>query len=443
MSSNPPPSLPPSAPLPPVPGPSPIIDQDTLLLLSTSTRSRRSFKLGDRESGSTSPAPSTLDSGIISNGSTGKEGNGTSYAYSVSTYGVNGRRESVASVRSTRSFSGSSSSLRASTPGGGRLSPSVPSISEKEEMAARRPPPVIRTSPQHLSDIDDNEGIIDIDVVPPSTTRSPRVPRGRTKAMEHGANDSITSIDIKDLRAAMGLGEDDGDGVGAGAGVGGEGDSDSGAPSRPPRVIRRVSARLSGSNIVPQEKSRTEEDERSSSPDIKSIISATPRRRSRRPSSNYSDASSSLSHSQSRSSMTMTTPAATTTTTTRGGQRRRRSDVVPTLPPSAFRTSLGGRASDVGVGVGYDGGAETELWDEDSFVEDYGTQVVRDRDRDDIGIGIGDDDDDQNHHPEIDEVVASLDLGLGMDHHEHRFDRMGDDGGSDSDSSLDLHTPLP
>ncbi|KAG5645862.1 hypothetical protein DXG03_005204 [Asterophora parasitica] len=44
-SPNPPPSLPPSAPLPPVPGPSRISGHESLLLLSTASRSRRSERL--------------------------------------------------------------------------------------------------------------------------------------------------------------------------------------------------------------------------------------------------------------------------------------------------------------------------------------------------------------------------------------------------------------
>jgi large subunit ribosomal protein LP1 len=104
-SLNPPPSLPPSSPLPPVPGPSPLSDQETLLLL-TSTRSHRSARL----SGRSSPHGSNRDS-IVSTGS-GRDGS------PPCSPNVARRRDSVASVRSTLSLLVPAQGYRRSPPYG-------------------------------------------------------------------------------------------------------------------------------------------------------------------------------------------------------------------------------------------------------------------------------------------------------------------------------------
>ena len=75
---------------------------------------------------------------------------------------------------------------------------------------------------------------------------------------------------------------------------------------------------------------------------------------------------------------------------------------------------MGGSGGVVGGGVG-GGGGEEEVWDEDSFLSDYGVPV--------------------------DQTGTPFELLDGRE--EARLDRELDGDGSDSDSSLDLHTPLP
>ncbi|KZT18891.1 hypothetical protein NEOLEDRAFT_1142817 [Neolentinus lepideus HHB14362 ss-1] len=96
---NPPPSRPPSLPLPPVPGPSPVTEQETLMFMS-----RRSSKLSNTSSSySTRSSLSRRDSTASSN-----SGEATSVSPSPVSFG---KRESSISVSSVRSFTSSTGSL--------------------------------------------------------------------------------------------------------------------------------------------------------------------------------------------------------------------------------------------------------------------------------------------------------------------------------------------
>ncbi|KAF5322978.1 hypothetical protein D9611_009367 [Ephemerocybe angulata] len=177
MSFNPPPSRPPSAPLPPVPGPSRITEADTLQILLLSSRSSRS-------------RPSSK--------------------YSVAS---SANRDSIASTSSTHSYHGLGHSPRPSPrfppPSSRSSSGSIPtsprspnrpsiafSIDEEHEMG---PPMGLRdvVSPMLplFDDDDDDDGPVET---------SPRRRRRRNQA-----NESISSINMRDILGATSGGEED------------------------------------------------------------------------------------------------------------------------------------------------------------------------------------------------------------------------------------------
>ncbi|KDR74606.1 hypothetical protein GALMADRAFT_227102 [Galerina marginata CBS 339.88] len=192
---NPPLSGPPSTPLPPVPGPSRISEHEQLLLLSSAVnRSRRSSKY--------SVTSSSQRESVISLSSAGGHGGAsTSSRTSIASSGkspVGGtsplppltptRPESRSSYTSPRSPSSSSS-------GTGR-----PSIS----ISGTSPPPLqpqlltrLSISPFPLSDIDDDD---DDGEIPPAAMPSPtRSAPVRRFVRRHQMNESISSIDMRDI----------------------------------------------------------------------------------------------------------------------------------------------------------------------------------------------------------------------------------------------------
>ncbi|KAG2007497.1 60s acidic ribosomal protein [Coprinopsis cinerea AmutBmut pab1-1] len=164
-SPNPPPSRPPSVPLPPVPGPSRISEADTLQLLLLSSRSRRSSK------------------------------------YSLA--GSDTNRDSVISTSSNGHGAPPSSPLppaatRPGTRGSLASSPHRPSIAfsiDEEEEPGQRPL-ILRDVVSPMLPLSDDDG--------DSTTLSPRRRRGR-----HQANESISSIDMRDIMGAASGVEDE------------------------------------------------------------------------------------------------------------------------------------------------------------------------------------------------------------------------------------------
>ncbi|VDC04320.1 unnamed protein product [Peniophora sp. CBMAI 1063] len=135
---------------------------------------------------------------------------------------------------------------------------------------------------------------------------------------------------------------------------------------------------------------------RAASPDVATMIATTPR--PRRPSS----PSSSRPRSRVRSA------GSTLSSSSSGGRGRYASSTFShsSLPYAASVASTSR--------------AGTEDWNEDSFIDDYGTVISG-------GHGLGTLDDASNY----DEAEATERVGT------------EEDGGDDSDSSLDLHTPLP
>ncbi|KAI0826061.1 hypothetical protein BC629DRAFT_44859 [Irpex lacteus] len=186
--SNPPLSLPPSSPLPPVPGPSPVSEHDTLAFI-TAARSRRASKLS--LASSTGSLYSHRDS-IAS----------VTSARSVSVQSpTSGTSASTRSIRSLASSTSSShASIRHKSP---ILSATI--IEESpgktvETISLDSPPSSVTSSPpRHLefTDTDDDEDLLELGYNPARVRKR----KGRGHRSGHGMNDSISSIDMRDLPA--------------------------------------------------------------------------------------------------------------------------------------------------------------------------------------------------------------------------------------------------
>ncbi|KAH8102321.1 hypothetical protein BXZ70DRAFT_68515 [Cristinia sonorae] len=367
---GPPPSLPPSAPLPPVPGPSPISEQDTLMFISAA-RSRRASKL--------------------------------SLASSASSYS---HRDSIATISSVsngapplsptfgtwQSFP-SSSSL---SPSPRRLLNPPSQISEEdstrmtlEELTLSRSPEPPR--PGEASE-DEFSQLSHAEV---ATARKVRMThRSRTDPL----NDSISSIELKDLPPD---------------------DEDDEAPATkapvlsrstlqpPTKLVRALSRSKLNKELPPLPPSRVSivsaPGGRSVSPDIQSIIASTPKPRRKSASALVSR---SVSRSQSKS---------------RPAVKRRVSEgqsgpFTVTVDSFDLRDHSRERTHDEKSELPYVRRHEEEILDDDaSFVSDYGEYIN--------GGGM---------------ASEILDRDAEM-----RLERQLEGDGSDSDSSIDVHTPLP
>ncbi|KAI0668170.1 hypothetical protein C8Q78DRAFT_1081563 [Trametes maxima] len=400
-----PPSAPPSAPLPPVPGPSPITEHETLMFI-TAARSRRSSKMS---LASTSSHYSRRDSSatVASNAS------GSSlHSFSPPT--------SVTLNDSSRSLRSYPSSSSLSVPGSRHYLDKSPIIQPRiaEEDAAD----LTRLSldeismhsplPKHLSD---DERVLEVGIGPSLSRQPGSEPRTSFSSME--AREGHSRAD---------------DGTPAPATAAG--------PSTPPRPripsSGRARSRVERSvdkdlpplppptqpppHAPPQVPATTSSSSakasRAGSPDIKEILATTPRPRRR-----SSHGSGLRSRSTSRSVRSL---------------KRRVSEGVGAhahahaSEPSSRRTSTRSSRTSLARGadslseLAYEQSAmapvpahahEGDVWDEDSFVSDYGVPV------DSTGTPYEMFDRDE----------------------EARLERELDGDGSDSDSSLDLHTPLP
>ncbi|KAI0643405.1 hypothetical protein C8Q79DRAFT_928551 [Trametes meyenii] len=395
-----PPSAPPSAPLPPVPGPSPITEHETLMFISAA-RSRRSSKMS---LASTSSHYSRRDSSatVASNGS------GSSLpSFSPPT--------SVTPNDSSRSLRSYPSSSSLSVPGSRHYLDKSPIIQPRiaEEDAAD----LTRLSldeismhsplPEHLSD---DERVLDVGIGP-SLSRQP-------------SSEPRTSFSSMEAREGHSRADD---------GTAGGGPSTTPRPHTPSSGRARSRIQRSVDKDLPPLPPPTQppphppppapsapptssnaKTPRAGSPDIKEILATTPRPRRR-----SSHGSGLRSRSTSRSVRSL---------------KRRVSEGVAVAAhasePSSRRTSTRSSRTPLARGAGsrpeslselaYEQSAmapaaEGDVWDEDSFVSDYGVPV--------------------------DSTGTPYEM---FDHDEEvRLDRELDGDGSDSDSSLDLHTPLP
>ncbi|KAI0354513.1 hypothetical protein OH77DRAFT_507076 [Trametes cingulata] len=391
-----PPSAPPSAPLPPVPGPSPISEHDTLMFISAA-RSRRSSKMS---LASTSSHYSRRDSvATLASNASGSSAPSLSPSASATPYD---------SSRSLRSFP-STSSLSIPVPRYNvDRSPVIqPRIAEEDaadltrmsldEISLNSP------LPDHLSD---DEKVLEVGIGPSLSRHAPAVSLSSIEAREGHSHPeeererpsvSMTSR-VQNTPSASSSSRT-------------QRSVDKELPPLPPT---QPPAHLPPPPPPPLSPSR-----RSSSPDISEILATTPRPR-RKSSVGSSLRSRSTSRSvrnlrhrvsegvgaRSSEAGSRRTSAASTSRRTSGTSIARARSRPESLSELAYK-----QTAMVTAPVDDEG----EVWDEDSFVSDYGVPV------------------DQTGTP-----YEMFDRD-----EEARLDKELDGEGSDSDSSLDLHTPLP
>ncbi|KAI0367072.1 hypothetical protein BV20DRAFT_580761 [Pilatotrama ljubarskyi] len=384
-----PPSAPPSAPLPPVPGPSPISEHETLMFISAA-RSRRSSKMS---LASTSSHYSRRDSvATLASNASGSSAPSLSPSASVTPYD---------SSRSLRSFP-STSSLSIPVPRYNiDRSPVIqPRIAEEDaadltrmsldEISLNSP------LPDHLSD---DEKVLEVGIGPSLSRHEPAVSISSIEAREgHSQPEEPLSMTSRAQSAPS-----------ASSSSHVQPSVDKELPPLPPT---QPPPRMLPPPPPPPSHSR-----RSSSPDINEILATTPRPR-RKSSAGSGLRSRSTSRSvrnlrhrvsegvgaRSSEAGSRRTSAASTSRRTSGTSLARARSRPESLSELAYEQTAMAAADEDG-----------EVWDEDSFVSDYGVPV------------------DQTGTPyEI------------FDHDEEaRLEKELDGEGSDSDSSLDLHTPLP
>jgi len=410
---NPPPSRPPTLPLPPIPGPSPLSDHD-LFQITAVARSRRASRI------STSSTSSSWRGSVASTASASSRPPSLNVPTSTalaSQPSVRSRTESATStsalsIRSQNGSLTSKSAARAANPDNHRPTPiSVtvnPAIFEDDESLAvdAAEPSLTRTS---LSDI-------------PRATPSPYL-NVTDEPTIHG--ERLSSIDMRDLPTLQDDDTTDLDGQ-AHSFYQQMRAARSKTPAQKPRLRQAISqsqlnskstggkAHRRTTSATQHDRSREpshhpghartafpgkslpDESDRASSPDVASIIAATPRPRRRSETSSAGSRSGSRSRRRAHKSLPKSLPGS-----------RRVSAVgrlsVFSLPDEAARQGSTSLASRSLLTNPHDG---DELWNDDSLPEDY-------------GVVIGGGDGDFANVPDE------------------------DDAAGESDSSLDLHTPLP
>ncbi|KAH9847769.1 hypothetical protein C2E23DRAFT_741042 [Lenzites betulinus] len=375
-------SAPPSAPLPPIPGPSPITEHETLMFISAA-RSRRSSKMS---LASTSSRYSRRDS--------------------LATEVSNASGSSMPSLSPSTSVTpnDSSRSLR-SYPSSGSLSVPLPRYNIDKSpviqprIAEEDAADLTRMSldeislhsplPEHLSD---DERVLEVGIAP-SISRQTR----------HQPHRSLSSIEAREGHSAP--------------------DEFPAVPSGTPRPRHPTSPLdkelpplpfpqpppRSSLPPPPSGPSRSHS-RRTSSPDIDEIIATTPR-----PQRKSSAGSGLRSRSTSRSVRGLRKRASEGVNVSEAGSRRTSAASTSRRTSLARVRSRPESASELAYEQTAMATEEGDVWDEDSFVSDYGVPI------------------DQTGTP-----YEMFDVN-----EEARLDRELDGDGSDSDSSLDLHTPLP
>ncbi|KAI0738244.1 hypothetical protein C8Q80DRAFT_1292565 [Daedaleopsis nitida] len=410
---KPPPSAPPSSPLPPVPGPSPITEHETLMFISAA-RNRRASKMSIASVSSYSQR----DSIVSASGS------------SVPSLSASNSATPYDSSRSLRSYP-SASSLSVPATRHIERSPVIqPRIAEEDaadltrmsldEISMHSP------LPEHLSD---DEKVLDICL----SRRRP----------SHRAHDSISSVDISDIPPLRDE-ETDVDTPLTSAAL----QQSTPTLATTPNVRRSISSSSSGSGhqvrrstdkVLPalpppppppshtpsrpliRSKSQPQRkpSQRSGSPDIEEILATTPR--PRRKSSHGSGLGS---RSTSRSAHATKRRPGSHAQEVRSAPASRRTSAVGTS--AGRRTSAASSSQGRGRMPSRRPESPTELAyarsamaddhsDNESVLSDYGVL--------------------------LDSTGTPYDMLDGEE--EARLDRELDGDGSDSDSSLDLHTPLP
>lgn len=408
---NPPPSLPPSLPLPPIPGPSPLSEQD-LFHITAATRSRRASRI------STSSRSSYRES-IISVASCSS---GPSNLPAATQSSSRQRTGSVASTstNSLRSCSSSNASLSVPLPSYVSTRVANPEHSKSPHISMAINPAIIEDdeffSVDPVDHVLTHTSLADI----PRTTPSPLPYTSHRPALH---NESISSIDMRDLPA---LQDDDTTDLDSQAHVIHVQMRAARSKSSTHKIRVRQAVSQTRRNSSPtgrQDHDRTpsftqrhrernslrdpdrehpaipaiprlDRSDRASSPDIATCIAATPRQRRR------SETSSARSRSRSRPRAPKSLPGSRRTSAVGrlslfslpGESSRRQSEVSEGVASRSLLAYANGPGNDEG------------LWNDDSY-EDYG-------------------------------VVIGGDGGFpGVLDEE--------DAAADSDSSIDLHTPLP
>ncbi|KIP01731.1 hypothetical protein PHLGIDRAFT_336839 [Phlebiopsis gigantea 11061_1 CR5-6] len=414
-AQNPPLSLPPPSPLPPVPGPSPISEHAALAFISAE-RSRRASKIS---LASTAPSYSKRDSSatLVSIAS----GSAPPLSPTSSRLG-----SSTASLRSLRSIASSASASQNRHKHVFEKSPMLePKIYEEElaeisQISLSDVPSLSSSSPPRHSSLSETE---DDDVS--EFGMLPSLSRKRGHRSGPGMNDSISSIDMRDLPA---LHEEDLEPLSAPplSTVLTQSTShlrlNRSTISRPPTAVLNkdlppipFSAPPEASSSWPSRSDSTSTArtsqirEGAESPDIATILAATPRPR-RKSSSQFSGASRSRSRPNS-------TRRSRGSSVHQGGDRRF-SDGVP-VPVPALRRANGGAACEL---------AYVRREREEDEESDYGNLLD--------GTGTT-----------IDARMLDLEAEMRL---ERALDGLGSEDeygqhsdGEASDSSIDVQTPLP
>ncbi|KAI0700247.1 hypothetical protein C8T65DRAFT_658053 [Cerioporus squamosus] len=402
-----PPSAPPSSPLPPVPGPSPITEHETLMFI-TAARSRRASKMSLASVSTYSQRDSVASASGSSAPSLSNSTSATPYD----------------SSRSIRSYS-STSSLSVPVARHLERSPVIqPRIAEEDaaDLTRLSLDDISMHSPLPES-LSDDEKVLDISV--------------SRRRIRHGPNDSISSVDISEIPQFR---DEETDVLPPP--LASPVTREQAAPTPTQGIRRSISSSSSGHgrtrrlldkdlpplppvplaqpplppSETPSQAPRSESvthARRSSSPDIQEILASTPRPRRK-----SSHGSGLLSRSTSRSARSLKRRPSEYGHEARSAPASRRTSAADAdRRASAPFSSRGRRQSRPGspTELAYAQDAMEEVWDEHSFVSDYGTP--------------------------IDQTGTPFDLLDGDE--EARLDRELDGDGSDSDSSLDLHTPLP
>ena len=413
---NPPPSLPPSLPLPPIPGPSPLSEQD-LIHITAATRSRRTSRI------STSSRSSSYRESIVSVAS------GSSSPSPIPPTTQFSSRQRTGSVTSI-----STNSLRSCPSSHGSLSVPVPSyvstrIANLDH--SKSPQVSVAINPAILED-DEFFSVDPVDHVLTHTSLAD-IPRATPSPLPYPShrpalhNEPISSIDMRDLPA---LQDDDTTDLDSQAHVihvqmraarskssthkmrvrqavsqTRRNSSPTGGQDheRTPSITQRQRDRNSLCDADREHPAipaipRLDRSDRASSPDIATFIAATPRPPRRR---SETSSARSRSRSQSRPRAPKSLPGS-----------RRTSAVgrlsLFSLPDESARRQSEGSASLVSrslLAYANRPGDDDGLWNDDSF-EDYGV------------------------------VIGGGDGGFPNVHDE-------EDAAGESDSSIDLHTPLP
>lgn len=192
---NPPLSLPPSSPLPPVPGPSPVTEHETLAFISAA-RSRRASKMSIASS--VASHYSQRDSIASVSGITPSLQSSTNSYYGSST-----SARSVHSLASSTSSSHAHASSRFASDRSPLLAASIteePTAMSIDDVVLNTPSTSVTSSPPRhleLTDTDEEESVLELGYNPSKVRRR----KGKGHRSGQGMNDSISSIDMRDLPA--------------------------------------------------------------------------------------------------------------------------------------------------------------------------------------------------------------------------------------------------